>query len=204
MFSLVSNRLLAGAAAAAMLLSAGAASADPHFDGQTPADGSTITATLNVITPANDAELYAPFAIEAEDLDAPVEYRQYVRGWYKLDGRNFPQRTGSDKTGPWIVKRTFTEDGTKGNGAYGYRDDTDAINYYHAPGSTTPDGDGSSYYGHDTPGIQTDAPTENEIEFQLEFKGQLINPTTGAVYEERGWTCVGHAIRTSTGWEIPP
>ncbi|MCH9682882.1 MAG: hypothetical protein K0V04_15705 [Deltaproteobacteria bacterium] len=175
---------------------------DPRFGGNTPADGSIITAKVSAT--ATGATLFQEVKMDATGLGRIREYRQYVRGWYKVNGQDFPQNTGSDKTGPPLSNQ-WQEDGTVGNGAYGYRSDMDDLSEYTTVAGVRSEC-GSIYKGKDEPGIEADEPDEVELEFHLEFRGELINPREPATnVPQRSWVVRGHARRTDAGtWEDVP
>ncbi|MDP3278633.1 MAG: hypothetical protein Q8Q09_25815 [Deltaproteobacteria bacterium] len=177
-----------------------AAAASPHFTGATPANGATLVAA--VVATAGGAKLHQVFEVEAAELGSTTVYRQYVRGWYKVNGKDFPDTTGSDKSGPPLDAAKWQEDGTKNNGAYGHRDDMDKKSYYYPHGRkgwANKLATGSCFYCWDEPGIEADLPTETELQFDLAFEGKLLS-ATGATVASRVWRVRGHARKGGAGW----
>ncbi len=182
------------------------AAAAPAFTGATPANNAVLVASV-VATPEGFGQLFAIFRVEAKYLSHLAVYRQYVKGWYKVNGADFPQHTGSDKTGPKLSGLVWQEDGTKGNGAYGHRDDMDELSYYHPPGNQSYNNalkEETSFFCEDQPGIETDSLAETEIEFYLEFQGKLLNAALSMTHETRSWVVKGHARKVGGVWTDVP
>lgn len=178
------------------------AAAAPRFTGATPANNSVLTAA--VVTTAKGATLYKPFEVEAVDLVGGAIYRQYVRGWYKVNNNPFPQNTGSNKKGPKLDAVKWQEDGTKGNGAYGHRDDMDKLSFYYTlgpRGGRNKNAVGSYFYCYDEPGIEADQPSEDRLEFSLEFIGVLTSSDGKVEHARRTWTVRGAARKVGAAWQ---
>lgn len=109
-----------------------------------------------------------------------AEFRQYVKGSFKVDGTPIVHSLGAAGN----LDGTFKEDGP---GQYGHRSNAaNPKDKYTNPNQTT----GKKFYMEDEPGIRGD-PGE-KVEIDLQFKGVVIDTTDGnKVLEEKRWTVKG-------------
>jgi len=141
-------------------------------------------------------EMNATF-IEDKDKDcccACCEYRQYVKGEFKLGGVVQDHMLPGGK----LKKAAFQEDGVPaptglpgyaaGQPAfYGHRADAGFANdVYDTPNRAT----GCKYKGKDAPGIRGYRGPAAKFEAHLEFRGQIID------------TCNKNAVRKTADWKV--
>ncbi|TGX52356.1 hypothetical protein E5A73_16310 [Sphingomonas gei] len=110
-------------------------------------------------------------------------YRQYIRGYAKVDGTavNHPLLPGTT-----LHPTTYQEDGTPAGEAYGHRE---------APGVSgnryrDDQAGGCTFEGRDTPGFPNVAPGHT-FEINLDFRGELKDTTNGNVFTSSTWSVVG-------------
>ncbi|MEP9387734.1 hypothetical protein [Mesorhizobium sp. KR9-304] len=152
----------------------------------------------NVVPAQNGNKYNGPFVNKATfthgsgETCSPLEYRQYVKGTFKVAGAAIAHSLcGSDFLSP----TTFKEDGC-GPGptvdpctAYGHRGCPTNPKDKYIPNQAA----GCNFYMEDEPGF-TNISSGTSYEIDLSFKGQIINTTTGAVVETRNWTVKGQTI----------
>mgnify|MGYP000672235884 CR=1 FL=1 len=139
--------------------------------------------------------LEAPFTLSAEfsgKQAAQGEYRQYVRGYYEIDGLRLTHILCGDVE---LDEFEYHEDGCgKAGGctAYGHRScpnyrDARAIDEY-LPSRKK----GTDFAMLDIPGLGTANPTPGKtLEFHLEFRGVLLDIKTGDELASIEWSAGG-------------
>jgi hypothetical protein len=117
----------------------------------------------------------------------PGEYRQYVKGTFKVNGATLDHiLCGSVR----LLETVFQEDGCPSGSctAYGHRScPQDAIDQYAAPDRAT----GCQFSMSDAPGFRNITPGKT-YNLELSFEGKLIDTSRGnAVLVSGGWTTSG-------------
>lgn len=106
------------------------------------------------------------------------EYRQYVKGYQKVNGKKQIKTLWGDTV---LEEGVFHEDGD-GKSRYGHRDDPEtSIDKFSNPDRAT----GCSYRGKDTPGLAA-APGTN-LDMLLNFKGQTYDVCTNTFGKIHEW-----------------
>lgn len=129
--------------------------------------------------PSTDNRLALEFTMTAKFKNAPREdccceccsYRQYVRGAFVFNGRDWNHRMGPGAN-DFLHRTIFREDGGRRSGnwfRYGHRGDE-------ANGDRYVNG-GCEYRGWDRPGIT--ATNQTRYSFQLVFRGRIIDTCNG-------------------------
>lgn len=108
------------------------------------------------------------------------EYRQFVRGFVKVDGRTIQKKLFN---GALLSPTDWHEDGDKNNYAYGHRDFAEDTNDKFIPDRPN----GCLYRGFDNPGIPDTAVGGKHVEISLEFKGQTFDRCQNAFGPENLW-----------------
>ena len=130
------------------------------------------------------------FAMQSDFNDAPppckckcCEYRQYVRGYFKYDGRKLRHMLPSGQMSETVWKEDGITNPPPGP-HFGHRDEVGAADDRYLPGRA----DGCKYRGTDFPGL-TGSPGKR-FEIKLEFKGEIID------------VCNGHKVVKTTTWKV--
>lgn len=105
-------------------------------------------------------------------------YRQLVRGYFRLNGKDRVHPIGGNRA---LHRTEWREDGFESS-AYGDRSQQSANNSY----ST----DGSSYHATDAPGF-TNLKQGDVAELALEFEGQVVDVASGTVVCHSFWQVEG-------------
>ncbi|GEM_PF-2835581 len=116
------------------------------------------------------------------------EYRQYVKGYFKKNGRFVTHNL----CGTALSKSKYQEDcGVFGGRTlkYGYRSIRFGNSYFDTPDQAT----GCKFHGFDSPGIG--AASGDKVEVNLHFVGKLVNRSTGKVYKKKKWSVKGKGVR---------
>jgi hypothetical protein len=108
------------------------------------------------------------------------EYRQFVKGFVKIDGKLQTKKLLNGKT---LSDKVFTEDSDAQNHPYGYRGSSDKVNDRFHPDRPN----GCLYRGFDTPGINDPGVAGKRVEVQLEFKGQTFDRCQKTAGPEKHW-----------------
>jgi len=114
---------------------------------------------------------------------ACCEYRQYVRGFFIINGQKVNHMLPSGLLDPLI----FKEDGLIGVPSgphYGHRDEIERPSDRYLPTRQ----DGCEYQGHDFPGVS--GPPDMTFDFNLEFQGEIID------------VCNNNVVLQSTTWRV--
>jgi hypothetical protein len=119
----------------------------------------------------------------APDCDCRCgEYRQYVKGHIRINGRDQVKRLAN---GAVLEERVYHEDGDPN--PYGYRSSTGSGNDQFLPDRVS----GCSYRGFDTPGI-ADIRTGTVLDVALTFKGQTYDVCRNTFGEIHEWSSAYH------------
>ena len=171
-----------------------------------------------ILVPAVQADdvFAAPFNVTAEfsatdGACGAGEYRQYVRGELRVDGRHFPKYLCGDHE---VLPNTFREDGCPFPGpgpgsrpdilaAYGYRAFRDEQPLYRPIERYIPsDENGCSYEMTDAPGIKPytpPPPRQVTYSVDLTFRGDLIESVTRQTLRSATWRVAGEITVPAPG-----
>ena len=125
------------------------------------------------------------------------EYRQFVKGFVKIDGVKQVKKLFNGKT---LSETAWNEDSDAKNHAYGHRDLPDDVNDQFIPDRKS----GCLYRGFDTPGVTDTAVPGKRVETKLDFKGQTFDRCQKTFGSEKTWTMefkgdVPHASKGDSG-----
>ena len=115
------------------------------------------------------------------------EYRQYVKGYFRKNGRNVTHPL----CGTALSSTTYQEDCGISNGKvlkYGYRSNKFATSYFDSPDQIT----GSRFNGYDAPGIRTSS--GDSVEINLQFIGKLVDVSNGRTLKTSSWSVEGSGV----------
>lgn len=152
---------------------------------------------VDAVFNSDSNRLEGPFTVTAEFSGSDIEhgeYRQYIRGFFKIDGKKLTYFVCGDIE---LDEKEYREDGCgyKVCTAYGhrtcpnYRDDR-AIDEYLPVRKN-----GSTFTMLDIPGLGTSGPKKGTtLELQLEFRGVLINMKSGEELATKEWEVSGKHV----------
>ncbi|MES1244983.1 MAG: hypothetical protein ABUT39_25470 [Acidobacteriota bacterium] len=137
-------------------------------------------------------KLSVPFVMKAQLKNdggscAAGEYRQYVKGYFTVDGNTITHVLCGSVT---LSPDEFRIDGCgpgKGCTAYGYRACPASSLDQYLPAQDT----GCTYEGSDEPGLS--GSSGQTLEINLDFHGELINTSTSEVLATADWKVKGSA-----------
>jgi hypothetical protein len=134
----------------------------------------------------------ATFAHGIGETCTPLEYRQYVKGVFKVNGVVKQHSLCGDD---FLSPTTFKQDGCgpgptiKPCTAYGHRACPAHSKDMYVPNQST----GCGFYMEDEPGF-TNISNGNRYELDLSFRGEIINTSTGSIVQTRTWTTKGQTV----------
>jgi hypothetical protein len=131
----------------------------------------------------------ASFRIKAKIYNKNYRYRQYVRGFFKINGelQNHKLKNG------WLANNDFLEDIQDFN-EYG-----DRLNQIQGLSEYKKNFDCEVFEASDSPG-QIVEPSHNNVEIELIFKGEIVSETNSSdIADSRCWRVFGYFAKWQKG-----